>query len=372
MMRTGTVLDMDMSSLAATMRGGWEWWIGELAALLPERLQGQPQRQRGPIAELDAEGALWLDRRELDPAASGARRRLLAVELPPDAVMVREERLPRLGRRDLARMVDLELDRLFPFPPGTGIGAARPLGRGVGAVAAGGVKVPALIAAMPASRAIAAIEAARAAGVEPLALLWRSPDAPEITLDLLPPLVRSGQVPGRRDGRAFWWGLVAVLFAANFAALVWRDVAATETLRSEVAAQEATSAAARAVANRIARENAARRDLAAEQAQYDPLAMLALTTRVLPETAWVQRYSWTPETLRLTGYKAAGDDIQSALRRSRRFATMQSSVSDATAEGGGGQPFDISADIVASAGAQAEIGAEAEGAAEPQAEGTAP
>jgi general secretion pathway protein L len=347
MIRTGTVLDMDMSSLGASLRAGWEWWTGELATLVPERWQGGAQRFSGPVAQLDGDGTLWLDGRELTARANGARRRLIAVELAPEQVMVRQEPLPQLGRRDLDRMVDWEIDRLFPFPPGSGIAAARPIVRREGG--GGGAKIPVLIAAMPVSRALAAIEAARDAAVEPLALLWRSPDAPDVTVDLLPALVRGGHIAGRRDGRPFWWGLVALLFAANLALMVWRDVAATEMLRAEVAAQAATTAAARAVATRIARENTARAALIAERKQHDPLAILALTTRVLPETAWVQRYSWTPETLRLTGYKQAGSDVQSALRQSRRFATIQSSVSDATAEGGGGQPFDISADIVAPA-----------------------
>ena len=65
----------------------------------------------------------------------------------------------------------------------------------------------------------------------------------------------------------------------------------------------------------------------------------------------MQRFVWTPETLRLTGYKAPGSDIQSALRRTGRFASLQTSVSDPTAEGGGGQPFDVSATL---SGANAE------------------
>jgi hypothetical protein len=63
----------------------------------------------------------------------------------------------------------------------------------------------------------------------------------------------------------------------------------------------------------------------------------------------VQRYVWTGESLRITGYKAPGSDIQTALRRTGRFASLQTSVSDPTAEGGGGQPFDVSATLAGAA-----------------------
>ena len=81
--------------------------------------------------------------------------------------------------------------------------------------------------------------------------------------------------------------------------------------------------------------------------------MLALATSALPEGAWVQRYAWTAESLRMTGYKAPGSDIQAALRRTGRFASLQTSVSDPTAEGGGGQPFDVTAVIATPAAKEA-------------------
>ena len=149
----------------------------------------------------------------------------------------------------------------------------------------------------------------------------------------------------RRDTRPFWWGLVAALFLANCGLMIWRDVAATNAFADEVAAGQATSTAARALAGRIARKSTLRKALVTQRDTHDPLSILALTTEALPEGAWVQRYAWTPETLRLTGYKAPGSDIQSALRRTGRFASLQASVSDPTAEGGGGQPFDVTATL---------------------------
>jgi hypothetical protein len=342
MIRTGTILDMDMAGLGTAMRTGWDWWTDELSQMVPERWRARPQTLSGPVAEFDAGGQLWLDGAALEPLADGARRRLMHVLLPAGAVMTACPLLPRVAGRDLARIVALDLDRLLPFPPGTAIAAARALPDADGA---GATKTPTLVAGMPLARAAALVETARDAGIEPLSLSWQSPDDAAITLDLLSALVASGRIAARRNTRPFWWGLVAVLFLANVGLMIWRDVAATNAFAAEVAEQQATSTAARAIAARIGRETALRRTLIATREGHEPLKLLELASVALPEGAWVQRYAWTPETLRLTGYMAPGSDIQSALRRTGRFSSLQTSVSDPTAEGGGGQPFDITAAI---------------------------
>lgn len=342
MIRTGTILDMDMTSLGASLRQGWEWWTGELAAMVPARWQARPQTLTGTLVEADTAGVLRLGGVRLDPVAEGTRRRLLHVVLPESAVMARRTMLPRLGQRDLAAMVALELDRLLPFPPGTAIAAAQPL---AGEAEPGHTRLPTLVAGMPLARAAALVETAREAGIEPLSLSWESPEEDGVTLDLLPALIASGAIAPRRDGRRFWWGVVAALFLANVGVMIGRDIIATNAFAAEVAEQQATGTAARAIAGRIAAEATRRQSLIDERRAHDPLALLALTTAALPEGAWVQRYAWTAETLRLTGYQAPGSDIQRALRQTGRFASLQTSVSDPTAEGGGGQPFDVSAAI---------------------------
>lgn len=346
MIRTGTILDMDMTSLGAALREGWDWWTDELAAMVPARWQTKERKLSGPRAAFDAEGALWLDGAALDPVAEGARRQLMPVVLPPAAAIATRSMLPRLASRDLSRMVALELDRLLPFPPGTAIAGARALAE---QAEPGHGRVPTLVAGMPQARAAALVEAARTRGIEPLALLWQGPDEEALTIDLLPALVASGAITPRRDSRPFWWGLVAALFLANVGLMIWRDIAATNAFAAEVEAQATTGSAARALAGRLAREAALRRQLVAERDANDPLGLLALTTIALPEGAWVQRYVWTGESLRVTGYKAPGSDIQTALRRTGRFASLQTSVSDPTAEGGGGQPFDVSATLAGAA-----------------------
>ena len=206
------------------------------------------------MAEFGDDGALFAQGTTPDPVAEGSRRRLMHVVLPHGAVMATRTVLPRLGSRDLARMVGIELDRLLPFPTGTAIAAAAPL---PDADEAGAVKVAMLVAGMPTARAAALFEAARAAGIEPLSLTWRSSEDDAVTLDLLPALVASGRIVPRRDTRVLVAGWA--LFLANCGLMIWRDVATTNAFADEVAAGQATSTAARALAGRITRKSTPRR-----------------------------------------------------------------------------------------------------------------
>ena len=58
MIRTGTILDLDMTSLGSALREGWDWWTSELAAMVPARLQPQGRKLSGPMAAFDADGDL--------------------------------------------------------------------------------------------------------------------------------------------------------------------------------------------------------------------------------------------------------------------------------------------------------------------------
>ena len=44
MIRTGTILDMDMTSLGTSLSGGWDWWTDELAQICP--IGGRHDRRR--------------------------------------------------------------------------------------------------------------------------------------------------------------------------------------------------------------------------------------------------------------------------------------------------------------------------------------
>ena len=71
MIRTGTILDMDMTSLGTSLSGGWDWWTDELAQILPDRWQARPQALTGPVAEFGDDGALFAQGTTLDPVAEG-------------------------------------------------------------------------------------------------------------------------------------------------------------------------------------------------------------------------------------------------------------------------------------------------------------
>ena len=55
-MKTGTFLDLDMTSLAGLLRNGWRWWVEEMTALLPLSQKKQARPVIGSIVHLLDDG----------------------------------------------------------------------------------------------------------------------------------------------------------------------------------------------------------------------------------------------------------------------------------------------------------------------------
>jgi len=75
MIRTGTLLDMDMTTLGAALREGWDWWTDKLARMVPTRWQARPRALTGPVAELSDDGTLFAQGAALNELAGGIYRR---------------------------------------------------------------------------------------------------------------------------------------------------------------------------------------------------------------------------------------------------------------------------------------------------------
>jgi general secretion pathway protein L len=324
------LLDMDMTTLARLAGEGFAWWTGELRAMLPARLLAMG-RSAPAVTARWANGQLTLSRGGNAVALPGAGRSLpVTLDLPAGAALVRTLDLPALGRRDLERMVTLDLDRLMPFPAGTAVAAIEAGARN----AAGQVRVT--IAAMPRTEAQAALTAADAANLKPVRLSVAG------RFDLLPALQDGG---GNARPQRFWWSMVAAAAVLLIAMLVVRDVERTRTLETLVVAHGDGAATARALRARVIAEDRRRRQWLAQRQRQNVLGMLAETTRVVPQRAWVQRLDWDGARLRLSGYKAGDVDIIASLRRSPLFAAVRPSNAEAAAPQPLGEPFDVTAEL---------------------------
>lgn len=323
------ILDTDMTALARATRAGFDWWTAELRAMVPEQLQA---RQRTPAAVATwCDGMLTLNRSGVVATLPVDGAPLpVTIALPAEMVLVRILDLPALPRRDLERLVLLDLDRLMPFPPGTAVVAIE--------VAAGlPGRADVAVAALPRDRALAILDAANAANLAPQQVIVAGS-----RLDFLPALGGGGAAA--RAVR-FWWSVVAGLTALLILVVVGRDIQQTRALEELVVSQGDGATAARLLRSRVLIEDARRRSWLVRRERRDLLGVLGETTRVVPVRAWVQRFDWTPERLRIAGFKAGDVDLVTSLRTSPLFAGVRPSNAESSAPQPLGEPFDVTAEF---------------------------
>lgn len=325
------ILDTDMTTLARGARTGFEWWTGELRAMVPARLQAGAQRGPAAIAEWNGSALTLLRAGVAIPLPVHGEAMPVTIALLPEAVLMRTLDLPALPPRDLDRLVALDLDRLMPFPPGSAVVAVASAPRD----AAGRAAVT--IAALPRDRAEAILDVARDTNLAPRRMIVAG-----TRLDFLPAL--GGGVAEARAAR-LWWSLVAGLAVLLILVLVVRDVQRTRALEALVVSQETGATAAQALRRRVLTEDARRRDWLLARGRRNPVGVLAETTRVIPGRAWVQRFDWTPERLRIAGYKSGDIDIVAALRASPLFASVRPSNAESNAPQPLGEPYDVTAEF---------------------------
>jgi hypothetical protein len=340
-MKTGTLLDADMTTLVRAFKEGARWWVDELNAMLPGWARRERKAISGLVVTYGADGNLRLEGEPLalGRADPGKAPRPATILIPDSLCLIRQVALPAMRRGDMRKLVMLDLDRLMPFALDSAYADVAP----TGLISADG-KADAAIAALPKAQVKAIYAAANEAGLAPRAIGIADDGDASLRFDFLPGLAEDGLAAQTRSGAAFWWWLLAALFTLNVGALIFRDVQSVSQLAALVESQQPTANAARRLAQRIAGEEGLRAELLARRERDNALAAMAFVTRIVPSGVWIQRYSWNGETLRLSGYKQGNVDVVAALRKSGSFASVRASTSDVAAESTTGQPFDVTAE----------------------------
>ncbi len=330
-----SVFDMEVADLGARIQAGFAWWIGELAQMAAPLLRQRGATGQHLVARANAEGGydLLRDGRPVE-RTQAARRVEAAILLPADAWLARTTPTPGLSDGECRRLLMGDIDRLTPFEPDDVYVALRFLPG-----AAGGSQ--AVLGVAPRRTVDRLVADALRHGVRPTAVIGSFTAG--TALDFLPAVRNAGGLRPTGGSARFWWGLVALLLAANVGAAVWRDVDQTRRLEATVAAAQPAADRIRAVRNALQAEDSRIRAIDRRRSGADPLQMLARLTRAVPDGAWVNRLTIEGDAIRLAGERRTGIDVAAALR-SNGFLEVRDAAVDlapTSATPAAGTPFDL-------------------------------
>jgi hypothetical protein len=332
-MNLSGLLNSDVATLRSAAARAVDWWVGQLATLLPGRAKNS-RRPRNIV--LWDQGVLRLLRKDGSSGKMSGKGARVWLVVPGKLAFRRSLDLPRMSNADLRRLVELEAERLSPLPQ-----AETLVGIEVGRSNAAGGQCPVEVAVLPSAAAEEAVEAARRAGLTIAGLGLFDPASRTARFDFTPALRAQGLLAGARSPLLFWWSLPAFLFILNIAVLVIRDQQSLERLQAAVEQQEPATRAARVLQGRAAGFEATARTMASERRSHDVLAMLAIVSKDLPAGAWVQRFTFSARSARLVGYKGKDFDVAASFRKDQRIGFVRSNTGQLVSETPAGQPFDL-------------------------------
>ena len=296
-----------------------EWWVRQLASLVPERLRRTESRQAdalvvgtdasGTHAELSTRRAgrvASLGRYALDAAGTtqavaalgrrGIRLEGAVLALPASMLLERDVALPLAAERDPEQVLQFDMDRLTPFEAAevfwTWTVRTRDRAR---------ARLHLRVSLVPQAAVRPLLDALARLGVSPATLEFALPDG-----------VRRIALSHRRADRGaqLRLAMVSALCALLLAGLVVTPFAgqslAARAQNRRIAALAPDVAAAEALRARITREAAGRDVLSAERARVgDALAALAAATAVLPDDTYLTDLTLRQRRMVMNGRSAA-------------------------------------------------------------------
>jgi general secretion pathway protein L len=342
-MKTADILNADMTTLGGWIKSGWQWWLAELQAMIPDKWQYLLIQQSRVIAVRSPNGLyqFYKNGRLLDHLPV-REHQPVTLALPASQILMRSLSLPKLPPKDLRALVALDMDRLTPFSADDVLFDLHLLDNSLDAR-----KQSVLLAIVPKVAANTALDRARASGLSPQSLKISG----KATGDVLPfNFLRYGtgdsRSPAGITSRQFWWATAMILLISNIGFAILKDINETSTLQAQVELQSQAARITQMLQRRVTVEHR-RRELIVEQlSNNNILAVLENLSLRLPSGAWVQRLSLKDGRIRLIGFGKNKIDVLAALRRSPFLANVQSTSTDVpTALSTGQQPFDVSATL---------------------------
>ncbi|MGH6942670.1 MAG: PilN domain-containing protein [Geminicoccaceae bacterium] len=308
----------------------FDWWLRELAGLVPRRLRGAGRRERrGLVLELGEGESVLLERtangeRTLGTGAPGHDRRLgelLRRRRRPVTLRLRSELglrkvldLPLAARDDVDQLLRFEMDRVTPFRADEVYFAQRVLGSDLP-----NRRISVELQVAPKRVVERALEIARGLGVVParIELADLGSDGQE-ALDLLPGEVGEGRRESRLNRALAVLALVLALIAVGIP--LQRQRATVAELEAQVAAARADAEQSLTLRKRLDQISQGAQFLLAEKNRHVLVTeVLAELTRLIPDQAHVVQLQLSGGTVQLQGYAATASDLIGLLDQSPLF-----------------------------------------------------
>jgi len=358
-----------MAAVTDTIARFFDWWIGELAACVPDRLRRifvrEPAALEVTPGDGDARFALRRDGRSRDLGAirdhpASARRGELArllrgispreldivLQLPPDRVLRRRVSLPLAAAENLREVLAFEMDRHTPFKAGEVAFDYRIIGTDGEAK-----RIDVDLAVAPRALLDQAADVVASFGLtaDRIGIAGGDPGGRR-PFNFLP----NGNAAGRSTARRLT-AVLAVAAAVLAAVAVYLPLHARQSILASYEARLATSRAAALDAEQLRTRLAARlehssfltnRRLSVPAAT----ALLAEVTERLPDDTWLLQLRWQGNKLTLAGFSPAAAALIAGLEDSPLLADVRF-ASPVTADPRvGRERFNISADVAAGPG----------------------
>lgn len=351
----------------ARFRGGLEWWLSELQAMLPWRLGTDPERAAAILEFAGDTATLVLARRGAHPAlripleraeadltrpgiqAALRERRLgndVAVRLDPSVLLETELSLPFGAERAMRQILLNQLDRVVPLPADEVEFQYRIAPRSASARA---LRVRLTVVAR---ETIAQAQAlARALGLAP-SLMFASPPSGSATgFGRGRPLIlwRAGRDSGdaprlRRTARILELAAI-VLVVTAFGTYVYRLDQQLADLEEDVAVKARLASAARDLGRQQQDVEATLDMLHKREREPRPLQILEEATELVPDDSWVTRLTVRGRTVELLGNSPRVSDLVARLDNHDTFWDPQFLSPITQAPDGATQRFNLSFQI---------------------------
>ena len=343
----------------------WQWWLGELAALVPEGIKRFVKRRSGTIL-VDLQGDMVLVQR-LGPEQGGQPVRFSAVEMTDAGIgsgrlaqlrdwgsrasrieyrigsgqaLRKSITLPLSAKRNLRAILTNEIDRQTPLGAGAVIFDYRVVGRPSDS---NELTVELAIAKRELIERV--LDLAKRVQLEPTLISVIDDSAERAKFNFLPPRTPSQRKRGWRRASSWLSGLAILLAFACIAAWIWRQEAQMASLATAVLKARAESRAVENLQKEAEAAAAREQFLPRQRAQASLPQVLNEISRVLPDGTWLFQVELAGREVRMRGYSGVSSALIGILDSSPLFANAQFRAPLTRGPRGELERFDLSVEL---------------------------